>query len=224
MKQANIFAKQSFKHSKQVKQQGFTLIEVMLVILLIGVFVSAVTFSSRDSLADKLEQASARFSGIFNIAAEYSLLNNRELGLFVKDNTYQFFTYDSNDLLWVPIEGQPPFDLKKHEDIITLTLELEGLPVDENSLQPEEVDSLFENDEELFEEDEEDELIVPQVLLLSGGDFTPFKLRFAFTDDVSQQREIEYQVVGLFTLPLNTIGPLYDGEQFDLETLNNSDE
>lgn len=218
MRKAKLFAK------KQHQQNGFTLIEVMLVILLIGVFVSAVTFGSRNPLIDKLEQASNRFAGIFNIAAEYSLLNNRELGLVIKDNTYQFFTYDNDNLLWVPVEDQAPFELKSHEDIITLTLELEGLPIDENSLQPEEADSLFENDDELFEDDEEEELIIPQVLLLSGGDFTSFRLRFAFTDDVSQEREIEFQVAGLFTLPLHVIGPLYDGEEFDLETLNESEE
>ena len=218
MNKANLFAK------KQSKQHGFTLIEVMLVILLIGVFISAITFGSRNPLVDKLEQASARFAGIFNIAAEYSLLNNRELGLVVKDNTYQFVTYDGNNLLWVPIQEQTPFELKNHEDIITLTLELEGLPVDDNSLQPEEADSLFENDDELFEEDEDEELIIPQVLILSGGDFTSFRLRFAFTDDIKQEREVEFQVAGLFTLPLNIIGPLYDGEEFDLETLIDSEE
>ncbi len=217
MKKAKLFAK------TQHKQHGFTLIEVMLVILLIGVFVSAVTYGSRNSLVDKLEQASARFTGIFNIAAEYSLLNNRELGLVVKDNTYQFVIYDSDNLLWLPIEDQTPFELKNHEDIITLTLELEGLPTDDNSLLPEEPDSLFENDDELFDEDEE-ELIIPQVLLLSGGDFTSFRLSFAFTDDIEQEREVEFQVVGLFTLPLNIIGPLYDGEDFDLDSLNESDE
>lgn len=207
---------------KNTKQTGFTLIEVMLVILLIGVFVSAVTFSSRNTLVDKLEQASDRFTGIFNIAAEYSLLNNLELGLLVEDNSYQFVAYDSENFLWLPIEGQAAFEPKAHEDIIQLTLELDGLPIDESSLIDEEEDSLFEEDDELFEEDEE-EKIIPQVLLLSSGDFTSFNLRFSFVDEIASEREIEMHVAGLFTLPLNIIGPLYDGESFDLETLNDDE-
>ncbi len=63
----------------------------MLVMVLIGVIVSAVTFNPLNNRPeDQLEQASARFTGIFNIAAEYGLLNNIELGLIVEKDSYQF--------------------------------------------------------------------------------------------------------------------------------------
>ena len=75
----------------KTRQNGFTLIEVMVVIVLVGLMVSVVQFSSSSDKAEEtLEFSSKRFAGIFDIAAEYGMLNNVELGLMVDKNSYQF--------------------------------------------------------------------------------------------------------------------------------------
>lgn len=195
------------------KSAGFTLIEVMLVMVLIGVIVSAVTFNPLNNRPEEqLEQASARFTGIFNIAAEYGLLNNIELGLIVEKDSYQFLGYDGTS--WRPIPEQEIFQSKTLPEGIELTIELDDLPIENEQVLLEE-SSLFAQDDEDFRGQEKEKVIIPQVFLLSGGDFTSFKLRFAFSEEFELERAIEYQVIGLFTLPLKVIGPLYDGEEYD---------
>mgnify|MGYP000648672254 CR=1 FL=1 len=192
---------------------GFTLIEVMLVILLIGVFMSIVSFNPFSNRPeDQLEAASARFTGIFNIAAEYGLLNNLELGLVIEDNSYEFVVYE--DEQWTEITEQEALVLHSMPEGIEISLELDDLPVDDQNMLSNA--SLFQDEDDFRSEDDEDEekKIVPQVLLLSGGDFTSFRVIFSFTADVEQEleQEIEYHVSGLFTLPLTIKGHLYHGE------------
>lgn len=80
---------------------GFTLIEVMVVIVLIGLMASVVQFTFNGNTPEKLlAKESERFSAIFNMAAEYSMLNSLELGLVVEENTYQFLGFDGEK--WVP--------------------------------------------------------------------------------------------------------------------------
>ncbi|WP_441004182.1 type II secretion system minor pseudopilin GspH [Pseudocolwellia agarivorans] len=189
---------------------GFTLIEVMVVIVLIGLMASAVQFTFNGNDPDKvLDKESQRFSAIFNTAAEYSMLNNIELGLMVEDNTYQFLAFDGED--WVRTSDTPflaPYTLP---ETVTIVLTLDDLPLDEPPL----INVLHEENEasELEfsgSELDEEEKLIPQVYILSGGDLTPFTLRFQLTDRFDADSYISYVVSGLYETPLTIEGPLFD--------------
>ena len=193
------------KH-KSYQQRGFTLIEVMLVIVLIGVMVSAIQFSFSSSKPEQiLQQNSARFAGIFDVAAEYGMLNNIELGLFVDENTYQFLGYDG--VRWSPIPENPTFDVYTLPEGIEISLQLDDLPIEEELLfDP----SLLNGDEEddSFSEEEEKK-IIPQVYILSGGDITPFSLTFGLADFAfDQDGDVVFKVTGIYTTPLTIEGPI----------------
>ncbi len=189
---------------------GFTLIEVMVVIVLIGLMASAVQFTFNGNDPDKvLDKESQRFSAIFNTAAEYSMLNNIELGLMVEDNTYQFLAFDGE--AWVRTSDTPflaPYTLP---ETVTIVLTLDDLPLDEPPL----INVLHEENEasELEfsgSELDEEEKLIPQVYILSGGDLTPFTLRFQLTDRFDADSYISYVVSGLYETPLTIEGPLFD--------------
>ncbi|MBA6327790.1 type II secretion system minor pseudopilin GspH [Colwellia sp. MB02u-6] len=191
-----------YKH----RQQGFTLIEVMLVIVLIGVMVSAVQFTFSGNKAEQLlEQNSARFAGVFDVAAEYGLLNNIELGLFVEKNTYQFLGYDG--VSWSPIDSNPMFEVFTLPEGIEITLQLDDLPIEEPLL----FDSLLlinEDQDDNFTEKEKKKTI-PQVYMLSGGDITPFSLTFSLAEfAIDGDENISFKVSGIYTTPLTIEGPL----------------
>lgn len=187
-------------------QQGFTLIEVMLVIVLIGVMVSAIQFSFSGNKPEQLlEQNSARFAGIFDVAAEYGLLNNVELGLFIEENSYQFLGYDGTS--WSPIANNPLFEVYTLPEGIEITLQLDDLPIEEALLFDSSV--LINEDEEDDFTEKEKKKTIPQVYMLSGGDITPFSLTFSLAEFAFDGDEnISFKVSGIYTTPLTIEGPI----------------
>ncbi|MBA6287810.1 type II secretion system minor pseudopilin GspH [Colwellia sp. MB3u-4] len=188
------------------RQQGFTLIEVMLVIVLIGVMVSAVQFTFSGNKAEQvLEQNSIRFAGVFDAAAEYGLLNNIELGLFVEKNTYQFLGYDG--VSWSPIASNPMFEVFTLPEGIEITLQLDDLPIEEPLLFDSSL--LINEDQDDNFTEEEKKKTIPQVYMLSGGDITPFSLTFSLAEfAIDGDENISFKVSGIYTTPLTIEGPL----------------
>lgn len=189
------------------KSTGFTLIEVMVVIVLIGLMASVVQFSVGGNEPEKiLKKESERFAAVFNAAAEYSLLNNLELGLVVEDNTYQFLGFDGK--LWQPVSDNDALKSYNLPENIEITLTLDDLPLDEAPLvnvlkELEESDLAFSGSEL-----DKEKVRVPQVYILSGGDLTPFTLSFQFAESFDQVVDIHYLVSGLYFTPVTIEGPL----------------
>lgn len=210
----------SIKHPHK-NNKGFTLLEVMLVIVLIGVMASAIQFNmGKSKYEEQLETASKRFAGLFFLASEYDLLNNIEMAIHIKDNTYQIMGFDGER--WTQIDDKLFANTDLPEDI-EISLELEDLPLEEpqlfdsNDLIPDE-DDLFESDG-LFNEGEDEngeekkkKRIIPQIYILSGGDFTPFSLTFSVNELANFEEDITFKVTVLYD-PRPTIeGPLYNEE------------
>lgn len=195
---------------KSIKSlRGFTLIEVMVVIVVIGLMASLVQFNfAGNKTADLLKYESAKFAAIFEVAAEYGMLNNIELGLIVKENSYQFLGYDGTK--WSPVPNQNwDADVQLPEEVISI-LELDDLPIEEPLLF--DTDTFIEKDENDFTlraKEEEEEKIIPQVYILSGGDFTPFSITFRLNEELAyaSEEDIAYRVTGIFDIPLSIEGP-----------------
>jgi general secretion pathway protein H len=195
------------------KQRGFTLIEVMVVVVLIGLMASLVQFNfSGNKPVDKLKHESARFAAIFEVAADYGMLNNIELGLIVKKDSYQFLGYDGTRWTEIP-EQDWQANVTVPEDIV-LSIELDDLPIEEPMLF--DADTFKEKDEDdftLLSKEEQEEKIIPQVYILSGGDLTPFSLTFRLNEELiftEDAEELAYRVTGIYSIPLTIEGPVLD--------------
>ena len=190
--------------SLRSRQAGFTLIEVMLVIVVIGMMVAAVQLNFANNKPEKkLEQEALRFAGVFNLAAEYGLLNNVELGLVIKDGSYEFVGYDG--VSWTSIPDNEMLASYKMPEELTIALNFDDLEPDPEALVSRD---LFEPEEESFSETEEEEKIIPQVYILSGGDITPFKASFLFVDEYLLEQDFAFVVEGKYTTPLTVSGPI----------------
>lgn len=190
--------------SLRSRQAGFTLIEVMLVIVVIGMMVAAVQLNFANNKPEKkLEQEALRFAGVFNLAAEYGLLNNVELGLVIKDGSYEFVGYDG--VSWTAIPDNEMLASYKMPEELTIALNFDDLEPDPEALVSRD---LFEPEEESFSETEEEEKIIPQVYILSGGDITPFKASFLFVDEYLLEQDFAFVVEGKYTTPLTVSGPV----------------
>lgn len=183
---------------------GFTLIEMMMVIVVVGILASAIQFTFRGNQSDKqLAKESQRFAAMFELASEYGMLNNVELGLYIEEQRYQFLAFDGQQ--WVALseaETLVPVELPEN---MGLSLTLDELPIEPSLLTDLQL-VLAEQDD--FKEDE-DLPPQPQVLMLSGGDITPFSVSFYFLDEFADA-DIEYKVTGLYHTPLTIEGPISD--------------
>jgi general secretion pathway protein H len=201
--------------SSIAKNRGFTLIEVMVVVVLIGLMASLVQFNfSGNNPEDKLQHESARFAAIFEVAAEYGMLNNIELGLIVKKDSYQFVGY--NGTQWAEIPEQDWQANVTLPDEIELSIELDDLPIEEPMLF--DADTFKEKDEEgftLLSKEEQEKKIIPQVYILSGGDLSPFSVTFRLTEELATiegAEDLAYRVTGLYSVPLTIEGPVLDDQ------------
>jgi general secretion pathway protein H len=195
------------------KHHGFTLIEVMVVVVLIGIMASLVQYNvAGNNPADKLQHESARFNAIFEVATDYGMLNNIELGLVVKKDSYQFLGYDGTS--WADIPDQDWLAKVSLPEEVQLSIELEDLPIEEPLLF--DADTFKEEDEDdftLLSQEGQEKRIIPQVYLLSGGDLTPFSVTFRlneafnFAEDTD---DLAYRVTGMYSIPLTIEGPVLD--------------
>jgi general secretion pathway protein H len=191
----------------------------MLVIVLVGLMVSVIQFSaSGDKSEEMLEMSSKRFAGVFNIAAEYGMLNNIELGLMIDKKGYQFLGYDGDK--WTDVSENKMFSRFDLPEGIELVLQLDDLPIEEPQLFDTELFNVLQEDnkdpDEALSEDRdsdnniEKKKLIPQIYILSGGEITPFSLRFQMVENDYIEVKLYFKVTGLYTTPLSVEGPLLD--------------
>jgi general secretion pathway protein H len=160
---------------------------------------------------------SAEFAMVFESAANYGLLNNMELGLYLDKESYRFLGYDG--VKWSEVPLQDWLAPKKLPEGVTFTLALDDLPIEEPLLFE---SSVFKEKDEAylsFEAIEEEKkakkekMLLPQVYILSGGDITPFSITFHFTEDASRYDDLSdlaYRVTGIYSARLKVEGPVLD--------------
>jgi general secretion pathway protein H len=147
---------------------GFTLLELLVVLVIIGIVSSFAVLSTGLTGRDKpLGKESQRLLALMQMASEESVLKTEELGLTVSNDGYHFLRYEQN--AWQPLEDDL-FRERSLPDNLTLDLVLEGRPIvlDDPSL----TDSKSKSDMK----DAKNKPKPPQILFLSSGEVSPFSL------------------------------------------------
>jgi general secretion pathway protein H len=194
-------------------QTGFTLIEVMLVLALMGLMISVVSYTALGTNNyDKVNQQAKRFQVVFDMASDYAILNQVQLGIRIdeEENTYTYVALDDDDD-WVELAGQKLFESYQLPEDMTLQLFLDDLPWQQE-------ERLFDRslfDEELSVSDEsveignEEDIVPPppQLFLLSSGDLTPFELTITFEDTFSNEDSITFTLRAKEVTPIERIVP-----------------
>lgn len=196
------------------KHAGFTLIEIMVVLLIMGLAVGTVMLSySGESGRDLLKKQSQRLQVVFNMASDYAVLNQRQLGLRVekKDNSYYFMVLDEEQE-WQKIELDKTFAEYQLPELFSLDMTLTDLPWETE-------DSLFNSD--AFDEglsvsedgveigkEEEKKLDPPQIFIFSSGEITPFSITLAYEPQFSNDLPVYFRVNAQDSVPLTIEGPL----------------
>ncbi|MFT4808227.1 MAG: general secretion pathway protein H [Paraglaciecola sp.] len=196
------------------KYAGFTLLEVMLVLLIMGLATGAVVLSySGENGQDLLKKQTQRLQVVFNMASDFAVLNQRQLGLRVEDdNNSYYFMYQDEEQEWQKLELDTTFAEHQLPDLFSLTLFLTDLPWEtENSLFSSGVfdeELSVSNDGVEIGNEEEKKLAPPQIFIFSSGEITPFSITLAYEPEFSHELPIYFRVNGQDSTPLTTEGPL----------------
>ncbi|MGL5046828.1 MAG: type II secretion system minor pseudopilin GspH [Shewanella sp.] len=169
----------------KLRHAGFTLMEVMLVILLMGLSAAAVTMSIGNSGPQQaLDRTARQFIAATEMVLDETVLSGLFIGIVIEKTRYQFVVY--KDGQWEPLDKDRLLSEKQMEQGVELNLVLDGLPLVQ---EDEEKDSWFE--EPLIEPSTDDKKKhpEPQVMLFPSGEMSAFELTFIAKTNKGQQAE-----------------------------------
>lgn len=151
--------------------RGFTLIEVLVVVVIVGIISSVVLLST--SLIDderEIRREARRLASLVELAGDEALLQGRDFGLELARGGYRFVEYDPQQDRWFEVPGDEllrPRRLPEH-------LEFE-LYVEDRRVQLSEKHARLGNEDSPTGERRAD--YAPHALILSSGQLSPFDLR-----------------------------------------------
>lgn len=140
---------------------GFTLIELLVVLVILGSLIGLAVLSvGIAGPGRELHNEAERLAGLIGVLAEEAVLDNQEYGLLLARESYQVLRYDPIKQTWQAL-GSKAHALPAWAE---LSVELEGAAL---ALQTSAGDAPAKVG------------LLPQLLLLSSGEVSPFRLRLA---------------------------------------------
>ncbi len=158
----------SLKFEFMARERGFSLIEVLVVVVILGVVVAAVALSIGGNASRELEAQAARLQALLRLGCEQSELTGRDLGIFVSRRRIEF-AWRGPDR-WYPLADAPREALRPREfdAAIEVALERDG---ERLALQ-------------------EDAPADPQLLCVASGELSPFRMQLS-RGDVPEHWQLE---------------------------------
>jgi general secretion pathway protein H len=144
------------------RASGFTLLEVLVVVIIIGIITSMAVVSTRVLGGDhEMDREARRLQAVLGQAREDAMLEGRDVGLRIDAVGYDFLRYDGRNERWETVTEDPLLRERLFPDGMSAGLWLESRRVQlpERSLPNERAPAS------------------PQVVVLASGDLVPFEVR-----------------------------------------------
>jgi len=191
----------------QHRSAGFTLIEMMVVIFIIGIVASFATLTVGQSQTRVLQDEMKRLQSLLTLGSDEAVLQTEEFALEVYRNGYRFMHLEQaqQQWEWQPVQDNAIFRARCFPDGVELAAEIEGTPAVLERLDCAAAAAAADaekNKEEKFASDtlKKPEDVPPRIFLLSSGEMTPFELTLSLPDKKSSSRLVG-ELTGKLTLP-----------------------
>ena len=144
-------------------ERGFTLLELLVVVLIIGLFAGVAVLSLGVLGSDReLQREAQRLASLLSLVHEEALMQGRDFGVLFSTTSYRFLIFDYQTGAWsVPVDD----DFLRERQLperLNLSLRLDDRDV-----------ALEVNLQDAPDTTE------PQIVVLSSGEMTPFEAGFA---------------------------------------------
>lgn len=164
--------------------RGFSLLEVLVVVFIVGVLATMFTLSVGVTGGDReLETEVKRLIAVIDLAREEAVIEGREIGMRFYDDGYDFSAFyedfveyhdeenpDQSD--WVMFDQASLLGPRSLPEGLLIELEIEGRQVVLNPA----AEQVPETVDEDGSEDARADTFRPQVMIYSSGDISPFSL------------------------------------------------
>ena len=214
------------------RHRGFTLIELMVVVTIIGIMTGLIAVSMVNSDPQKeLDREARRFKTLVEMALEEAMFSQQEIGVILDENSYKFVRWEApvdpslqaavedgedsqngqngggsnggNNSLsqlapqidvanqsdpnpqWNLISDEQAFREYQLWDDVELILEVDQEQIDLEAGKDENQREQAKADTAILEEEEEE--LIPSIIILSSGELTPFTLDFYYADDSDEE-------------------------------------
>ncbi len=157
---------------------GFTLIEVLVVVVIIGI-ISAVVVLGLGNLGDdrELQTEARRITSLIEMASDEATLQGRDFGLELLQTGYRFVEHEPLTGQWSEVFGDDLMRLRQLAQDTEFELFLEDRRV---LLDTDAADSARDDD---TDDNDLSHDYLPHILILSSGDITPFRLEIVRNTD-----------------------------------------
>ena len=145
-------------------QSGFSLLELLVVVMIIAILAGAAVLSIGTLGSDReIRREGERLQTLLDLLNEEAVMESRDYGILFTASGYRFYVYDYQTLKWL----LPTGDRLLAEHALTPPLQLE-LELEDREVR------LLRN----FESMSTNEQPEPQVVLFATGEVTPFEAIF----------------------------------------------
>jgi general secretion pathway protein H len=136
---------------------GFTLIEILVVLVVVGMLVALATLTlGGNSMRRDLDNEVEQLFLLMQTVSEQAVLNNTEFGLVIEEEQFEFLAFDQQTDSWRP-SSERLYRQRSLPEWLVVT-------------------KYIENDAPRLESDEDQPR--PDVVMFSSGETTPFELEF----------------------------------------------
>src|SRR5580658_3440376 len=151
------------RRCRPVRSKGFTLVEILVVLVIMALVVSIAMLSIGTTGRDRqLDEETRRIQGLVDLLHERALLEGRDFGLRIEPTAYEFVVYDPRRDRWSSLSQESEFRRRELPKGVSFQLELDSQIVVIKA-----IDTSFSSDEAPPG---------PQVAIAASGEGTPFRL------------------------------------------------
>lgn len=148
-------------------RKGFTLIEILVVIVLVGIIITVAMISIGNTQSGKLKEDMRRLLQIMRLVHEEAITNQQTLAVKFSPHGYAIQRYENKGKIWVSVTDPAIFRPRKLDEDYEIKLVQDGLGV-----------SLTDKDG-------------GKILMYSSGEITPFTLNISLPDS-----DVHYHLSG----------------------------